>query len=414
MPKTAPKSTEQTREVEDKLELSDPHQTASAPLQATSAATSAAASAPIIGGAIGAAAADHMRLVMVGPPGAGKGTQSRFLLEERKGAHLSTGAMLRQEVENDTEIGRKAKPYMDRGELVPDDIIIDMVRGRIEKEDSFILDGFPRSVPQAEALDEMLEDMKKPLTSVTLLEVSEETILKRLLKRGRADDNEETIRNRIQVYRQQTEPMIKYFRPQGLVETVNVEGSIENNRELVAERVAARMKGETPGLSVPVPPSIIAGVKPTEGPSVQGLIQSMDAHVAEGKAPYAPSWTDAQKQDLTARSKEYFSQALRSRPGLTLPELTEACRLHTEKETLGIISAEQNVQYMGRAAALSAVATGIGLLTGNTTLSAVGGVALAGSVLFSAYNLLAGAEHKENVKAMSGTRDLVEGWTESL
>ena len=387
---------------------------ATPPSQIQQNTLSASVAGGVVGGVVGAATTENLRLILAGPPGAGKGTQSRFLREKWGGAHISTGAMLREEVANDTELGRKAKPYMDRGELVPDDIILDMVRGRLEKEDSFILDGFPRSVPQAQALDEMLVDLDKPLTSVVLLEVSDETILNRLLKRGRADDNEETIRNRIEVYRQQTEPMVEHFRHQGLVESVNVEGSIETNQELVTDRVGARLNRIIPNLDLDIPPAVLSRLKASPGPTVRELVDNLDSHVADGKAPYAATWSDEQKAKITADSKTYFEDALNIRPSLTLPEFTSAAKSYVESETLAIESSPLQAKWGGRAALFSAGLAGLGLLTGNSLVSLAGGAAFAGSLALAANGLWGIDQHKENVKQMGGTRDLIEGWQVAL
>ena len=398
---------------EDTFQLSE-RATSTSPSEMLKNGLSATVAGSAVGGSLGAVATQQLRLILAGPPGAGKGTQSSFLRENWGGAHISTGAMLREEVANDTELGRKAKPYMDRGELVPDDIILDMVRGRLEKEDSFILDGFPRSVPQAEALDEMLVELKKPLTSVVLLEVSDETILKRLLKRGRADDNEETIRHRIEVYRQQTEPMVEHFRRQGLLESINVEGSIATNQELVADRVDARLRRAVPELSLDLPSSVLSQVEAADGTTVRELVDGLDRHVAAGKAPYAASWSNEQRAGLTEKSKAYFQRALEVRSSLTLPELTSAAKSYVETETRAIESSALQAKWSGRAAIVSAGLTGLAFFTGNSTLGLVGGAALVGSLAATGIGLLGVERHKDNVKQMGGTRDLIEGWKVTL
>ncbi len=172
-----------------------------------------------------------MRLILLGPPGAGKGTQALRLVERHEIVQLSTGDMLRAAVAAGTEIGLKAKAIMDAGELVPDAVVVDIVAERIEQDDAkngFILDGFPRTVPQAEALDEMLAEKGLRLDAVIELKVDEGILLSRIQKRAgetpggpRADDNEEALVKRLAVYREQTAPLVDYFRSKGLLQTVD-------------------------------------------------------------------------------------------------------------------------------------------------------------------------------------------------
>ncbi|MEM9908660.1 MAG: adenylate kinase [Cyanobacteria bacterium P01_D01_bin.44] len=155
------------------------------------------------------------RLIFLGAPGAGKGTQAQFLSEECDVPHISTGDILRSAVAEQTELGKKAQSYMDAGELVPDDLILDLIRERLGQEDSangWILDGFPRNVPQANFLDELLDKIQQPCDFVLNLDVPDEVLVARLLSRGRADDNEAVIRNRLVVYREQTQPLIDFYR----------------------------------------------------------------------------------------------------------------------------------------------------------------------------------------------------------
>jgi len=172
-----------------------------------------------------------IRLVFLGPPGAGKGTQAVKIAQKYGIPHISTGDILRDAVKEGTELGKLAKSYMDKGELVPDDVIIGIIRERLSEKDvmerGFILDGFPRTIAQAKALDELLSELKMPLDAVIFLNVDDEEIIKRLLSRGRADDTEEVIRNRIKVYRHQTEPLIKYYREKGLLREILGVGDID-------------------------------------------------------------------------------------------------------------------------------------------------------------------------------------------
>lgn len=172
-----------------------------------------------------------MNLIIFGPPGAGKGTQAG-ILETRHGLkQLSTGDMLRGEIASGSELGLKVKDILARGDLVSDDIMIDMISNRIEQDDckkGFILDGFPRTKAQAEALDVMLSEKGKQIDHVLLLVVDEEALLERIRTRiaqsgqnARDDDNEETLKNRLGVYREQTAPVLPYYEEKGLIREID-------------------------------------------------------------------------------------------------------------------------------------------------------------------------------------------------
>ncbi len=168
------------------------------------------------------------RLLIVGPPGAGKGTQAERIVEKLGVPAISTGDIFRANVSNETELGVLAKSYMDKGEYVPDSVTNDMVEGRLgeaDAKDGFLLDGYPRTVAQVEALDGILEKLGVALDAVILLDVESEAIVQRLLQRGkeqgRSDDNEETIRRRIDVYGEQTTPLIDIYDKRGLVKRVD-------------------------------------------------------------------------------------------------------------------------------------------------------------------------------------------------
>ena len=182
-----------------------------------------------------------IRLVFLGPPGAGKGTQAQRIAEEYRIPHISTGDILRSAVKEGTELGKLAKSYMDKGELVPDEVIIGIIRERLSqpdvKEKGFILDGFPRTLPQAEALDELLKELSMPLNRVVYLNVDDEEIIKRLLARGRADDTEEVIRNRLKVYREQTAPLIAYYSEKCILVEIYGVGDIEEITRKIKESV---------------------------------------------------------------------------------------------------------------------------------------------------------------------------------
>ncbi|MCX4456137.1 adenylate kinase [Streptomyces sp. NBC_01340] len=203
-----------------------------------------------------------MRIVLVGPPGAGKGTQAAFLAKNLGIPHISTGDLFRANISQGTELGKQAKAYMDAGKLVPDEVTIGMAKDRMEQPDAangFLLDGFPRNVSQAEALDEMLKAEGMKLDAVLDLEVPEDEVVKRIAGRRicrndsshvfhvtykqpksegvcdvchgelyqRDDDSEETVRTRLEVYHTQTEPIIDYYAAQGLVVTISALGKVE-------------------------------------------------------------------------------------------------------------------------------------------------------------------------------------------
>jgi len=201
-----------------------------------------------------------MKIVFLGAPGSGKGTQAQRLMAEYSVVQISTGDLLREAVAAETDLGKLAKQAMDAGELVSDDIVLGMIRDRLQKEDAaqgFILDGFPRNLSQAESLEVLLAELGKSLDAAILLDVDFEILMKRLTGRRtcsktgkllniyfspqseidavtdaggeliqRADDNEETIGNRLNVYRDQTQPLINYYEQAGLLKSINGEGEM--------------------------------------------------------------------------------------------------------------------------------------------------------------------------------------------
>ena len=172
-------------------------------------------------------------LIFLGPPGSGKGTQAQELSTELNIPHISTGEMLRAAIAKKTPLGQKAQGYVDKGELVPDDLLLGLIEERLKEEDAqqgWILDGFPRNVDQAEFLDKLLQKLAKFSEQAINLDVPDPVIIDRLLlrgqKEGRKDDNEETIRRRLEVYREKTQPVLDYYRQQDRL------SSVDGNREL--------------------------------------------------------------------------------------------------------------------------------------------------------------------------------------
>ncbi|WP_280367464.1 adenylate kinase [Nocardia abscessus] len=179
-----------------------------------------------------------MRVVLLGPPGAGKGTQAVLLSEKLGVPHISTGDLFRANISQQTPLGREAQKYMDAGDLVPSDVTNRMVEARVNEPDAangFVLDGYPRTVDQADALEKILKDMNTKLDAVLRFVVPEDTVVERMLARGRTDDNEGVIRNRLRVYREETEPLLDHY--DGLVVSVDGVGEVDdvNARALRAQ-----------------------------------------------------------------------------------------------------------------------------------------------------------------------------------
>ena len=188
-----------------------------------------------------------MRIVLVGPPAAGKGTQAGRIVDRFGGVHIATGDILRSNADRGTELGRTASRYMDRGELVPDDVMIDMVLERLGEGDcagGFVLDGFPRTVPQAEALGKRLEELGRPLDAVVSLQVGEDELRERLAARAEEqdraeDDDEDAIRRRLELFDRETEPLLDFYDGKGLLVSVDADGDVDE----VTARVAAALDG---------------------------------------------------------------------------------------------------------------------------------------------------------------------------
>jgi adenylate kinase len=187
-----------------------------------------------------------MRIVLLGPPGAGKGTQAVRVASRFNAPHIATGDIFRANVASGTELGRAAQEYMDRGDLVPDDVVIAMVMERLAEDDcegGFVLDGFPRTVEQAEALDRRLAGLGTPLEAALSFDVTEEELLRRLAGRAaaehRADDAEQTIRHRLEVFAIKTRPLIEYYAHRRLLVNVDAIGPIE----VVTKRILDDLDG---------------------------------------------------------------------------------------------------------------------------------------------------------------------------
>ncbi|NGP87136.1 adenylate kinase [Fodinibius halophilus] len=173
-----------------------------------------------------------MRIIIFGPPGAGKGTQAQLISKEYGIPHLSTGEIFRSAIKNETPLGKEVKSILDAGELVPDEKVVELVEEELKDDkydDGYILDGFPRTVPQAEAFDEILEKKDKQLDAFLQLEVPEEELVDRILSRGegRSDDTPEKVKNRLEVYQNETQPVLNYYQKQDVVIGIDGVGSIE-------------------------------------------------------------------------------------------------------------------------------------------------------------------------------------------
>ena len=213
-----------------------------------------------------------MRLLLIGPPGVGKGTQAKFLIDHLIIPQISTGDMLRENVRNKTTLGNEAQTYMQNGKLVPDTVILNMMQNRLEEQDcskGYILDGFPRTIPQADGLDILLKSLNQNLDYAVVMKIADSLIINRLSNRRsckecnqvfnllydppqqagkcnkcngdlflREDDVPDTIQNRLNIYHQQTEPVIEYYKKIGIVEIIDAKGSIKDIKAKIIQRIA--------------------------------------------------------------------------------------------------------------------------------------------------------------------------------
>jgi adenylate kinase len=200
-----------------------------------------------------------MRIVLLGPPGAGKGTQAARVACRFSAPHIATGDIFRANVASGTELGRVAQEYMDRGDLVPDEVVIAMVMERLAEDDcagGFVLDGFPRTVNQAEALDRRLAGLGTPLEAALSFDVTEEELLRRLAGRAaaqhRADDAEQTIRHRLEVFAIKTRPLIDYYRHRRLLNMVDGVGRVEEVTGRILSGLPSANGGRDPALALAV------------------------------------------------------------------------------------------------------------------------------------------------------------------
>ena len=175
----------------------------------------------------------------MGAPGAGKGTQAELLSQTYSYLHLSTGELLRKEIEMNTTLGRQVKDIINKGELVSDELVLKIVRQNLNKDNQgWILDGYPRNLSQANSLNKVLIEINQPLEVVFYLDIPEEVLIKRLLLRGRKDDTEETIRTRVEIYKETTEPLVQYYRDLSLLEYINADSDLKKISSDIKRKMA--------------------------------------------------------------------------------------------------------------------------------------------------------------------------------
>ena len=213
-----------------------------------------------------------MNIVFLGPPGCGKGTQAKILSQRRNFTHISTGDLFREEIEKKSELGLKVKTFLEQGKLVPDDVVLDVIKSKIRPENDIVFDGFPRTVEQAEGLEKMLEEFGKKIDIVFFFVINESDVIKRIVARRscpicgkiynmvtdppandetcdecgvklyqRDDDKEEVVKKRLDVYKIQTSPLISYYRLQGIFEMIDASKTIEEIHSLIVKKISEKV-----------------------------------------------------------------------------------------------------------------------------------------------------------------------------
>ena len=178
-------------------------------------------------------------LLFLGPPGAGKGTQAALLSEAYSYLHLSTGELLRKEIDANTDLGQKVKDIMNKGELVSDQLVLEIVKKNLDKDNKgWILDGYPRNLSQVDSLNNVLMNKNQPLEIVFYLDIPDEVLIERLLLRGRKDDKEETIKTRLKIYKETTEPLIEYYKNLSLLEYIKADGELKTISTEIKQKMA--------------------------------------------------------------------------------------------------------------------------------------------------------------------------------
>ena len=178
-------------------------------------------------------------LLFLGAPGAGKGTQAELLSKKNSYLHLSTGELLRNEIEMDTSLGKKIKDTMNKGELVSDELVLEIVKKNLDEDiNGWILDGYPRNLSQANSLNEVLIKINQPLEIVFYLDIPEEVLIERLLLRGRKDDNKDTIKTRLNIYKKTTEPLIEYYKDLSLLEYIDANRDLKTISADIKQKMA--------------------------------------------------------------------------------------------------------------------------------------------------------------------------------
>ena len=178
-------------------------------------------------------------LLFLGAPGAGKGTQAELLSKTNSFLHLSTGELLRKEIEMNTQLGQQVKGIINKGELVSDELVLEIVRKNLDKNnDGWILDGYPRNLSQANSLNKVLKEINQPLEVVFYLDIPEEVLIRRLLLRGRKDDTEQTIKTRLNIYKKTTAPLVEYFKNLSLLEYIDADRDFQTISSDIKQKMA--------------------------------------------------------------------------------------------------------------------------------------------------------------------------------